>query len=196
MQISKSKVYLNETQIKEYLNEHLPYRLNILRAWDLYLCKRKAANYLEEEAKYKCYWESEFLDPSYEASIIIGRSLLNFLGIKRNGNRLTNFQYNEIQGSEKETVFIWHVIPGKLAYPIDFINENDQKHLFNLIKIANKSVAHLTTKTSTLEELDSLVPAKKIIYDIMINFVDGINKVSDLENKKIGIWWFEQFDNR
>lgn len=173
---------LSPTQIKEYLEDHLPYRLNSLRVWDLYLSRRKAKNYEEEEEKLKCYWEGELLQPSLEISIVFGRSLLNFLGIKRDGAGLKNFESHEITQLEKDSIFIWHVNPGKKAYPIGNIKRSEQKHLVNLIKVANKSSAHLTIKTSTQDEQDSLVPARQIIYRIMLDYVDGLDTKT--------IWWY------
>ena len=167
---------LNTDQISEYLNEHLPYRLNSLRAWDLYISRREAQTYEEEDKSKKCYWEKEFLEPAFEISIVFGRSLLNFLGIKRDGDMLKTFESHEITHMEKDSVFIWHINPGKKAYPLKNINSDDQKHLYNLIKVANKSAAHLTIKTSSKKELESLEAARRIIYRLIFDYVDGLNK--------------------
>jgi hypothetical protein len=172
---------LNQSQIDEYLNEHLPYRLNSLRAWDIYVLRRKAKEYKNEPNRTKCYWEGEQLQPALEVSIVFGRSLLNFLGIKRDGSGLRNFQAHEVKPEDKDTIFIWHVNYGKPAYPTSRINVSDEQHLLNLIKVANKSTAHLTIKTSSESELDSLGYAREIIYRIMLDYVDGLDKSN--------LWW-------
>ena len=89
---------------------------------------------------------------------------------------LKTFESHEITHMEKDSVFIWHINPGKKAYPLKNINSDDQKHLYNLIKVANKSAAHLTIKTSSIEELESLEPARRIIYRLIFDYVDGLNK--------------------
>ncbi|MES2514722.1 MAG: hypothetical protein V4580_11285 [Bacteroidota bacterium] len=180
--MTTSRVSLNNAEIQEYLVDHLPYRLNSLRAWDLYLARRKADRYENETPSLKCYWESELLEPAYEISIVFGRSLLNFLGIKRGSNGLENFESNQISNMDKDTIFIWHINSNKRAYPINNLDNKEQEHLVNLLKVANKSVAHLTNKTSTKIELDSLIPARQIIYKIMLEYVDGL--------KTSKLWWF------
>ena len=180
--MANSRVRLNMNQIKEYLESHIPYRLNSLRAWDLYVSRRKAKTYDEEDKSLKCYWEGELLQPSLEISLVFGRSLLNFLGIKRSGSSMKNFESHEISDEDKDTVFIWHVNPGKKAYPLQNLKKSDIVHLVNLVKVANKSAAHLTIKTSTTEELDSLMPARQIIYRLMLEYVDGLDKKT--------LWWY------
>lgn len=177
-----STVNLNENEIKEYMIEHLPYRLNSLRAWDLYVSRRKAEKYENETQELKCYWEGELLEPAFEISIVFGRSLLNFLGIKRGRYGLENFIPSQIKKIDEDTIFIWHINPDKKAYPVNLLKVKEREHLINLIKIANKSVAHLTTKTSSKKELDSLIPARQIIYRIMLEYIEG------LDTSKL--WWF------
>lgn len=178
--MNKSRVNLSDSEKQKYLTEHLPYRLNSLRAYDVYIKRRKASNYKKELPSLKCYWESEFLEPAFEVSIVFGRSLLNFLGIMRGNNGLQNFEAHEIKDSDKDTVFIWH-INDKGYYPINKLDIESQNHLLNLIKIANKSVAHLTTKNSTEQEQNSLLPAREIIYNIMLEHVEGLDTTN--------LWW-------
>lgn len=172
---------LNQNQIDEYLKEHLPYRLNSLRAWDIYIYRRKADKYENEPDRTRCYWEGEQLQPALEISVVFGRSLLNFLGIRRDGNGLANFQAHEVKPDDRDTVFIWTLNNGKQAYPTSWINVTDEQHLVNLIKIANKSTAHLTLKTSKKSELASLDHAREIIYKIMLDYVDGLDRTN--------LWW-------
>ncbi len=69
---------LNTDQISEYLNEHLPYRLNSLRAWDLYISRREAQTYEEEDKSKKCYWEKEFLEPAFKFQLSLAGACLIF----------------------------------------------------------------------------------------------------------------------
>lgn len=157
---------------KEYLHDHLPYRLNSLRAWDIFE-HRKGNRKISKEVK-ECYEDSPVVDPAFEISIVFGRSLLHFLGLTCKSGKLDYYV-----SDKKDDVQIWDVIPGKQPYPLKKISSHEQKHLCNLIKVANKSGAHLTTKTSTKEELDSLKSAREIIYRITLEYVEG------LKNEKI-----------
>ena len=130
---------LTPQQKLKYLNKELPYRLNSLMAWDLYFSRRSAKTYEEESENKKCYWESEFLQPAFEISIVFARSLIHFLGLGSKGNKLINFYSNK-----EDDVQIWHIIPGKQAYPLSKLNTIEKQNLCNILKIANKSSAHLT----------------------------------------------------
>lgn len=159
---------------KKYLHDHLPYRLNSLRAWDIFEY-RKRNRKISKEVK-DCYEDSPVVDPAFEIAIVFGRSLLHFLGLTCNNGKLDYYV-----SQKKDDVQVWDVIPGKQPYPLEKISSEEKKYLCNLIKVANKSGAHLTTKTSTKELLDSLEPAREIIYRITLEHVDGL--------KKEKIWW-------
>src|SRR5688572_22705653 len=108
---------LQEEEKHAYLTEHLPYRLNSLRAWDLFIARRKANNYLQEVERLKCNWESEYLDPAFEISIVFGRSLIQFLGLTCRNNNLEYFV-----SKMGEDVQIWDILPGKQPYPMTQLN--------------------------------------------------------------------------
>src|SRR5690349_14031437 len=104
---------LAQTEIDDYLQKHLPYRLNGLRAYDLYISRRTTNNYRDEEQRRKCYWESEFLEPALEISVVFGRSLLDFLGIKKEDKlytRLRNVLPTEVRSTD---ICIWDINNGK-----------------------------------------------------------------------------------
>lgn len=63
----------------DFLNIHLPYRINTLLSPDLLEYRRSLNEY--SDIKVRCYEDNLVLDPSFEASIIFGRQLLNFIGI-------------------------------------------------------------------------------------------------------------------
>jgi hypothetical protein len=74
---------------QEYLNKHLPYRLNSLMAHDMMLYRKKLPEYAA--IKDSCYGDSLVVEPAFEISPIFGRSLLNFLGL---GLDNANFKIN------------------------------------------------------------------------------------------------------
>lgn len=166
---------LTDDQKQAYLQDHLPYRLNSLRAWDIYFKRRKSTLYENEEQGLKCYWESELLQPALEISIVFGRSLLHFLGIGLIGQQLGYYV------GKPDDVQVWDIIKDKQPYPISNLNDTEKNHLINLIRIANKSSAHLTRTLTSDKQFDSLQPAREIIYRITLEHIDG------LETKDL--WW-------
>lgn len=70
---------LDNSLRQEYLDKHLPYRINSMLSPDLITHRRNQG--ISAEMRVKCYEDSLVLEPSFEISIIFGRSLLNFLGI-------------------------------------------------------------------------------------------------------------------
>lgn len=86
------------------------------------------------------------------------------------------------------------IYPNSIVNPID--DEIVSQYKFNLcalIKITNKSVAHLTSKESNPGEHALLKDALMAIYRLILKYVPDINKKS--EKGKIGIWWYEQVEN-
>lgn len=164
---------------QEYLVEHIPYRLNSLRAWDL-LQHRKLRESTHDKLR-ESYGDSPVVEPAFEIAIVFGRSLLNFLGLTLRNNKLDYYV-----SERKDDVQIWDVIPGKQPYPLDRLTVDDQEHLCNLIRVANKASAHLTTRTSTTSELNSLIPAKRIIYRITLEYVDNLDKSK--------VWWYNEVE--
>lgn len=164
---------------REYLQKHIPYRLNSLMAWDIYILRRGNKKYEDAAPNKKCYFESEFLEPAFEISIVFARSLIQFLGLQTKNDKLQYFA-----SKIDEDVQIWDVIPGKQPYPLTKLNDLEQKHLCNIIKIANKASAHMTTKFSTKEELDSLEPGREILFNMVLEYVDN------LERKEL--WWLNK----
>src|ERR1700733_6670709 len=131
---------MTENQLN-YVNKHLPYRINSLLAPDL-ITHRRNTN-ISSELKEKCYQDSLVLEPAFEISIIFGRSLLHFLGItydSKTKDLKRPAKYYE------DDVSINNLFPGRSFCPIDDeIVVKNKKALCLIIKIANKSVAHLTT---------------------------------------------------
>ena len=169
---------MTELQL-DYLNKHLPYRINSLLSPDL-ITHRRNTN-ISEELKVKCYQDSLVLEPSFEISIIFGRALLHFLGIDydRTKNDLKVFKPKSDDFTIKSLFFDRHFCP--LNEELIIQNKNS---LCLIIKIANKSVAHLTTVVSNDEEHIQLGKARMTIYRLVLKYVPEINKD--------GIWWYTQ----
>ena len=174
---------LTPQQQLEYLNKHIPYRLNSLMAWNINVSRRSANNYEEENENKKCYWESEFLQPAFEISIVFARGLIQFLGLGLKKNKLINFDIKKFDIKKEDDVYVWGVIPGKQAYPLSKLNKIEQKDLCNILKIANKSSAHLTSNFSTDEEFDSLISGRKLVFRMVTEYVDNLDKTL--------LWWID-----
>ncbi|MDB5008941.1 MAG: hypothetical protein JWP45_3334 [Mucilaginibacter sp.] len=122
------------------------------------------------------YEDSLFLEPAFEISLVFGRSLMEFLGIKYDHK---NQQLKELDpinlGSDDITL--------KSLFPQrSYCTLQDRdliKHKADiaiLFKIANKSVAHLTSKLSNEQEHACLPKARKAIYDLLLKYVPEISK--------------------
>jgi hypothetical protein len=164
----------------DYLNKHLPYRLNSLLAPDL-ITHRRGTN-ISGELKEKCYKDSLVLEPAFEISIIFGRSILHFLGItfdQKTNSLKTVAKYHD------DDVSICTLFPDKSLCPLDdAIVTQNKEALCLIIKIANKSVAHLTTDVSNEEEHKLLENARKAIYQLVLKYIPEINTKA--------IWWYNQ----
>ena len=139
---------------------------------------------LSHELKHKCYQDSLILEPAFEISIIFGRSLLNFLGISYDPktNDLIVHQPRENDLTMKD------IYPNKTLCPLtDQLLVDNKKSLCTIIKLANKSVAHLTTLMSSEEEHGLLKDARFTIYRLMLKYVPDVNKA--------GIWWYQQVEH-
>jgi hypothetical protein len=179
---------MDESIKKEYLNKHLPYRINSMLSPDLIENRRN--NCISEELKIRCFSDSLILEPTFEISIIFGRSLLNFLGIgnDKQNNKLIKY------ASQPDDVTLKSLYPNISFHPIDDeIVSKFNSNLCTIIKIANKSVAHLTCNESSPSEHTLLKDARLAIYRLMLKYVPEINKKS--ADGKIGIWWYEQVEN-
>ena len=163
----------------DYLNKHLPYRINSLLAPDLITHRRNTD--IPEEFKVRCYQDSLVLEPAFEISIIFGRALLHFLGIDydRTSEDLKVFK------PKPDDVTIQTLFLNRPFCPLDDEMVIQHKNaLCLIIKIANKSVAHLTTIVSNEQEHRQLEDARKTIYLLVLKYIPEINK-----NK---IWWYTQ----
>ncbi len=168
---------------EEYLNKHLPYRINGLLAHDLILYRKKLANY--NSIKDTCYGDSLILEPAFEISPIFGRSLLNFLGLGIDSAN-KKIDRKEPWGTD---ISIKSLFPDREFCPIDdpIILEYNV-NLVTIIKLADKSVAHMTSVKTEEREHEKLPEGCKAIYDLLLKYVPEINKQE--------IWWYMQVESK
>jgi hypothetical protein len=166
---------------QEYLDMHLPYRINSMLSPDLITHRRSTR--ISSDMIESCYKDSLILEPSFEVSILFGRALLQFLGIgldPRSGDLASH--------SPRPTD-----LTVKSIYPDrDFVQLDDELVVPNrtnfctIIKIANKSVAHMTSTLSNADEHGQLEKARLTICQLMLKHVPDINKKN--------IWWYDQVE--
>jgi hypothetical protein len=129
---------LDDILRQQYLDRHLPYRINSMLSPDLITHRRETS--ISQEMRQSCYQDSLVLEPSFEISIVFGRSLLQFLGIGLDPKSDNLCKYS----ARTTDVTIKSIYPEK-----DFVSLDDdlivssRTNLCTIIKVANKSVAHL-----------------------------------------------------
>ena len=130
-----------------------------------------------------CYSDSLVLEPAFEISIVFGRALLQFLGIGLDPKSEDLYRHSP----RPNDLTIKSIYPHK-----DFVSLGDdlilpsRTNLCTIIKIANKSVAHLTSTQSNEGEHGQLEIARMTIYKLMLKHVPDINKQK--------IWWYDQVE--
>jgi len=167
-----------ENNIKtEYLEKHLPYRINSMLAHDLIMYRKTLPHFAS--IKDNCYGDSAVVEPILEISVIFARTLLNFLGLtftKENGI----IRYNP----KLDDLTIKSLFPDRDYCPLDEkIVIDNYEEICTIIRLANKSVAHLTSGVTqtTLNDHNLLPKARKAVYELMLKYVPEINKQN--------IWW-------
>lgn len=168
----------------QYLDKHLPYRINSMLAHDLIMRRKTQQNY--SAIKEICYGDSTVVEPIFEISLIFSRCLLNFLGLHKE-----SFNDRVIRFSPKrDDLTIKSLFPTRDYCPLsEQLVIDNYDALCKIIKLANKSVAHLTSiiDKTLPQEHDILPQAKMTIYKLMLKYVPEMNKQN--------IWWFAQVEN-
>ena len=120
---------MTEELKKEYIEKHLPYRINSLLSPDLITHRRLNAG--EDKFKLAFYSDSLTLEPSFEISIIFGRALLHFLGIGYDFNRNILITHQP----KKDDFTIKSLYPERGFCPLDdnIVKENE-RGLITIIK--------------------------------------------------------------
>jgi len=163
----------------EYLEKHLPYRINSMLAHDLIMYRKSLAHFAP--VKDKCYGDSTVVEPIFEISIIFGRTLLNFLGLTLTKNGI------ERANPKSDDLTIKSLFPNRDYCPLDEkIVTDNYDAICTIIKLANKSVAHLTSglTATTSTDHDKLPQARKAVYELMLKYVPEMNTNN--------IWWTTQ----
>lgn len=164
---------------QEYLDRHLPYRINSMLSPDLITHRRNTG--ISSEMIESCYKDSLVLEPSFEISIVFGRALLQFLGISidpKSGDLARHSPRSNdltIKSIYLDRDFVQ--LDDELVVP-------NRTNLCTIIKIANKSVAHLTSTLSNADEHGQLEKARLTIYQLMLKHIPDINRKN--------IWWYDQ----
>jgi hypothetical protein len=174
----------DQTIKAEYLDKHLPYRINSMLAHDLIMHRKTQQHFAS--IKDNCYGDSAVVEPIFEISLIFGRSLLNFLGLhKENSNdRIIEFS------AKRDDLTIKSLFPTRGYCPLnEQLVVDNYDALCKIVKLANKSVAHLTSVvTETLPQEHDILPQARItIYKLMLKYVPEMNRQN--------IWWFTQVEN-
>ena len=174
-------IKITDNNIKsEYLEKHLPYRINSMLAHDLIMYRKTLPHFAP--IKDNCYGDSTIVEPIFEISIIFARTLLNFLGLTcTKDNGISKYD------PKSDDLTIKSLFPERDYCPLDekLVTDNYDS-LCTIIKMANKSVAHLTsgvTQTTTNDH-EVLPQARKTVYKLMIKYVPEMNKNN--------IWWTTQ----
>ena len=165
---------LTQNDINEYLNKHLPYRLNSLMAWDIMMYRLK--NNVDKQyinLPISPYQDSLVIEPAFEISLVFGRALMQFIGIsyEKKDEKLKELVINPKQ----DDITLKSLFPNRPFCPLA---DNDLKEnasdIAILFRVANKSVAHLTGTVSNNVEHERLPYARIAIYDLVLKYVPEI----------------------
>jgi len=176
---------LTQNDIDQYLNKYLPYRLNSLMAWDIMMFRQKSnADNRYINLPISPYQDSLVIEPAFEISLVFGRALMQFLGISY--EQKDGILKVLINKSKQDDITLQSLFPDRLFCTLD---DNDLKEsesdIAILFRIANKSVAHLTSMVSSSEELERLPYARKAIYNLILKYVPEISKEKLWYNNEI-----------
>ncbi|MEP7362527.1 MAG: hypothetical protein ABI972_04665 [Acidobacteriota bacterium] len=120
---------LGDSEINEYFEKHLPYRIRIMLA-------HYKLTQLGRAAK-----DDQWLAPCFEASVITGRLMLNVLGVfKRRNDELYSKKYREYEDDAVNAEDL-----GGTFVDANNLPENDKRLFERFIRMADKACAHLTT---------------------------------------------------
>jgi len=151
---------------KDQCYEDITYRLNCMLSWDLFIYIRD-----KFQNQRSVFYQGEVLDPAFEISIVFGRQLLQFLKITAKENALDEFVVRK-----NDDITIDHLGLTYSRSPLETVRTRFQeKPLLDLLKVANKSVAHLTKSPATTEEQGNLKTARMIIYELILEYVPEID---------------------
>jgi hypothetical protein len=176
----KEKLIVDPQEKVEYLEKHLPYRINSLLAHDLMLLRKERS--VAMRAPTHPYSDSLVVEPMFEISLVFGRSLLHFLGVDSDG--AGSFRHPTRRNDD---VSIKSLFPDRDYCAFDDLELIKHKDaIVALLKSANKSVAHLTSLVTDDVDQSVFPEARLAVYRLMLKKVPEINREK--------IWWYKQVE--
>lgn len=141
---------LSKKDINDFFNEHLPYRLAMLKTH--LLIEQNSINY-----------ENHINICSYEASVIACRMFVNFFGLKGKENPIRlveNHKYSKFKGKSYEVKI---VDLGGTFVNINYLQDKEKDLLARIYLTGNNATAHLTHNAPYGGEWKILHPAIELI---------------------------------
>jgi hypothetical protein len=128
--ITKRTIALNQSQIDEFLSDHIPYRYSALCAWKEKLWNKDNLN-------------TDFKICAFEAALLHSRLFIQFLGlgIDKSLHLIENRTYFNFKGKTDEVKII--DLNGKWV-EIKDLNNQDKTYLEKVCFGASKATAHFT----------------------------------------------------
>jgi hypothetical protein len=167
---------MEQFEIEEYIEKHIPYRLNCLMARDIMTFRRAKddSDTLYKGTGYHPYEDSIVIEPAFEISLVFGRVLLHFIGINYYDKTQ---EIGEFKPKKSDDITLKSLFPEREYCKVsEKIVEVNKEAICILMKLANKSVAHLTKNQSNEDELQLLRSAKIAVYDLVLKYVPEIDK--------------------
>jgi hypothetical protein len=172
---------LDVQQTQPYVKDII-YRLNCLMSWDLF--KYIQEKYKNERSVYKT---GQIVEPAFEVSAIFGRQLLGFLKIKKKYGKNELIELTASNNSDDLTIDSLYASEIGIFHLHELTEEN-KSDLINLIKVADKAIAHFTKNHTKDEEFTSLENARLVIYNLILKYVPDIKNDPDYDYKKNIRW--------
>ncbi len=148
-------------------------------SWDLF-------KYIQEKHKNErsVYKTGQIVEPAFEASAIFGRQLLGFLKIKRKYKKNELIEFTVSNNSDDLTIDSLYTSEIGVFH-LQELTEENKNDLINLIKVADKAIAHFTKNHTKHQEFASLENARLVIYNLILKYVPDIKNDPVMIIKKI-----------
>ena len=161
---------------KEYLNEHIPYRMRFIKMLE-FACKTLLMDKDKEPGKVEILFDSKTVlgpgpiylitNPFLEIGTLYSRVMLDFLGINRDGTK-NNLKERKGRKNNDDIIiedFDLPTITQSEATNIPFEQDKNkvEKALISVITLADKGVAHLTKNPVELAGLSELYLASRVV---------------------------------
>ncbi|ANH80912.1 hypothetical protein A8C56_07890 [Niabella ginsenosidivorans] len=176
MNDNKITDFLHKLQ-NDYINLELPYKLNIL--WSHIHWSRFYWSLNEE--KYAILNKGLINCALLESSILFGRLLLEFIGIKHNKHGFVT-----MSKKYKDDILINDVFPTiNLCSTEEVSLLNNRGHILYLLMISSKRVAHNTFNDFGKTEIDRIHSAQELIHQIIEKMLPDISRENLLKYNEL-----------